>query len=283
MDLGHFRRRTWVREAISLRNGLVRVDFDLITAALNDQRLAGKRNSNMDFMFLMYFDCPQARTPIAIKNETRSSFSVAMLYENPATLSSASTVFEALVNTATSQSRLQYNNSLGFWQDGVAYDDNPSFGPEESLDDELMVLNVIHRPLCSVLDVIPRPGYCLALSQVQRSLFRTSRNGGFDCPHNYPSSVQPNIDQSQTLGKDKIGNSLPAAFDDLLQLPGGLPVQVSQATLDREKATLYWLFDKTTQLAFYAPCYTPNVSFASSQAFAPNFGPSRVYFIQEYN
>lgn len=141
----------------------------------------------------------------------------------------------------------------------------------------------VHRPWCSrIRSLNAVSAYCPALAAVQRALLKPS-NAMFNCKYNYPAAVQPNIQQSQALGTDLQGQALPGPFENLLANPSGrLPDTVPQATTDAESATLAWLFDKTTQLALYAPCTGGgSIPFASTAAFAPNFGPSTLHYVTE--
>lgn len=107
-----------------------------------------------------------------------------------------------------------------------------------------------------------------------------------NCKYDYPQEVQPNIDQSQDLGIDKQGRTLPGPFANLLASGGGrLPYEVPLAAQEDEKATLWWLFDKTTQLTLYAPCSGGgSVPFASLNQMAPGFTQGIVlYDVNEYN
>jgi hypothetical protein len=123
---------------------------------------------------------------------------------------------------------------------------------------------------------------------LQTALYYTNpKNNAYNCKINYPAQVQPNIDESQNLGKDKLGNNLPAAFDNLVRPLFGLPLEVDPAIAAKEKATMYWLHDKVQQLYNYAPCTGSGsgtaVPFALQNKMAPNFGPSTLHFIQEVN
>lgn len=133
---------------------------------------------------------------------------------------------------------------------------------------------LVYKPLTHALPPIFVPP-CLTVFSDKNTLP--------NCKYNYPSAVQPNIDQSQTLGTDKQGNTLPGPFANLLAGPGGrLPDVVPQPTTDAESATLWWLYDKTVQPGLYAPCTGGgSVPFASASTFAPGFGPPTLHYISE--
>ena len=299
VDMGTFRRTRWAGKALRLEQGSVVVDYDAIETNLNrtkskrakklpaNKTPAGERATT----FMMYFECPKTagkgfaatkgfgakQGPGAKDTPTRTAFSVAMRYISPfATNALASTPFQAFAQAASVACMLVYTNDAAFWQKGelLLGNDGAPFDPSS-----------VHRPWCDrIRSLDARSAYCPALAVVQRGLLNPASTLS-NCRYNYPSAVQPNIQQDQTLGEDLQAQALPGPFEDLLANPSGrLPDVVPAATTAAESATLFWLYSKATQLALYAPCSGGgSVPFASIGQFAPNFGPSTLHYVSEPN
>lgn len=300
VDMGRFKKASWARQAIVLVQGRVQANFAIIQANTaptgNSGAKAGRGKGNQTF-FMLEFECPGAAAGVTTKRLQRPLFRAALRYVPPPGVGDPFNFYHDLVimlkalsgRTYTLEQHTQGHDFLArsTVNNVAAMQQWPP--PTPNLD------KTIHSPLCDHINDSPQvfcqglsllafqildipadsPNPLIADSNVVQSALK-----GFTCPGPYPGVNQPYINQSAHLEFDKTGLRLPGPFTNLLA-SGPLLPQVDWSVVGPERSTLYWLFEKTQRLGPWAACappYTNQVPYPFAETFAPNFGPTTLYY-----
>lgn len=236
VDLGHFKSPAWAQGAVTLANGLVYPNYEVIAANINTNN-----KGLSEAYFMLEFECPAApkaakaqgygavsekqskpQQPIVNKSAQRSKFTAAMLYEVPVALSTSSMPLRFLLESVSKETQLDFTNHAGFWM-------NPrAAGGYTKIND----------PFCWLLSFLGGAFENAMLFFQEKMLYMDVDAGAYICAYNYPSALQPVIDESNTLSTDKDGNTLPAVFQDLVV--GNLSDMIPPSVVAAESATYYW-------------------------------------------
>lgn len=253
VDMGHFKREAWATQAMILVQGKLQVDHAAIAAnvaAGKQARKQSKHNVTTETIFMVEFQCPPATAGGAGKWTSRqarhSEYRAALRYVPAPTNITPSNFYQQLLL------HLQNMNQGRMFQSAES---GNSIAVTSMLDD-IRDEKLIHFPTCEFLEATPRKVFCDAFGglQIQGLGFpNSSFIQNLACAGDYPSYMQGLIDQSRNVSTDKHGNRLPGRFANLLT-GGQLPFTVDASTVENEKATLWWLFDKTQQLGELTGC-----------------------------
>lgn len=299
IDLGHFKREAWATQAMNLVQGKLEVDFPALEANLagiQQDRKAAKLNTTTATVFMVEFECPRSAPASTGKWNDKSSkqprrpvFRAALRYVPPPGpidyTNFYSTLYQMLYDLYA------VYDSAGPFVGG--YNPLPApplggFNPLATPTTESQasvssnpdtVQNLIHNPICPAFFGMKIKNVCKQLKLLETGMLNNKNKfpKGTTCPGNYPSFRQGMVDQSLRLDKDLKNNTLPGTFADLLGSNGRrLPAQVNQSTIEAEKATLFWLYDKVQQLGAWVTCDNGQVPFTFA---APRFGPPTFYRI----
>lgn len=301
VDLGHFKPEAWLTQAFNLVGGRLQVDHAAIEANLPGvtNRKASKNPDATQKIFMVEFECPattgggngKGRTKQARRFQNR----VALRYVPPLSPLNPTNFYQVLFQHLLSLHGPVIQRQGGDQVLGQAIDANdasslsyPSTDVDLSDDPPLYGDgSIIHEPICPYSYVLGPLLFCQSMAVLQDSALNNRTGDGgvvVTCQGDYPSYKQGLIDQSKTLGTDKAGNPLPGPFVDLLA-DGQLPDQVPWDTIEQEKATLFWLFDKTQNLGPWAACddKSGRIKYPFKDEFAPGFGPTNLYYINNDN
>lgn len=307
IDLGHFKREAWATQAMTLVQGRLHVDFaalDTNLAALKHSRKPLKHNTTaeLDTIFMVEFECPAAAGSSNWRDNKvahRPNFRAALRYVRPPTLSTLSALEDGTdVNLGTYYGNLleRLHNYYGVYASApyaptpqpYAYAPTPFLSAPAPMPPASVTATgdtpsteVIHSPLCNAINSI---GYIYACSMIWAGQLGFNNEQGVvaatSCKGSYPSFIQGFVDQGKDLKTDKNNNPLPGTFANLLQQNSGhLPVQVDEGTVNAEKATMFWLYDKVLQLAAWTKCDDGQVPFAFANALAQGFSAPTYYRI----
>jgi hypothetical protein len=271
---------------MTLLQGRLQVDHAAIVANLAENE--GHKGAKMtsETIFMLEFECPQPTVRGDSKWRTKQArhpeFRIALRYVAAPSSVNAGNFYEIFLEHLVAM----YGRTFYTAKQANDVDSSSAAvvaaggGP---LDDPVSMENV-HEPFCSVLANWGQGKVCETSRGLQETYINNASSDfiqGLACAGDYPSYMQGLVNQSKGLGTDKDGRRLPGPFVNLLQ-NGSLPDLVSDNTIEAEKATLFWLFDKTQQLGPWAACDdgSGEIPYELKDTFAPGFGPATLYHIQ---
>lgn len=252
VDMGNFKREAWATQAMTLVQGKLQVDHAAIAAnvaAGKQARKQSKHNVTTETIFMVEFQCPTAPAGGAGKWTSRQArhveYRAALRYvPAPSNVVPSNFYQQFILHLLTLLGRTAPSNT-----------DNVSSTSVTAASTDLSPsLDLIHKPLSGTLKlVLAKYGLdavCAAMEGFQNTFLNdpaVTQNLG--CTGNYPSYMQGLVDETRNLGTDRAGLRLPGPLANLLQQHNGyLPPQVDWATIEAEKATLFWLYEKTQRL-----------------------------------
>lgn len=274
--MGHFKHEAWATGALTVVQGRVQADLATIQANFNGSKPV--KGSKTQLVFMMDFTCPPsaavaaaAASPRRTKTPRRSEYRVAIRYLPP----------PMGVNFHNFYSHLIYHMEAINGRTVPATGSSSAAGAsvQQLISGDELKTQAINYPFCQIMDRSWRLTFCEALGGLE-PLALAGGDLIAACTGAYPSSMQGLVDESMSLGEDSFGNALPGPLADLRQTNNGaLPKFVDPNLVEAELATLYWLFDKTQQLGPWAACDNGQVKYALKDKFAPGFGPTTLYYV----
>ena len=286
VDMGNFKREAWATQAFTLGQGKMHVDFAVIEANLqgrakNRTRTMGKASKvgGSQINFMVEFECPRALSSDRQQKQKRSQvppFRVALRYVPlPAGVTEFNYYHKLMEYFLKILGRSEFvsANSGGSWRRALS-------STSEATSTEFYYDPRVNHPFCTLNEVADKLTgfYCETIGAFE--LFIDLMDLG--CKGAYPNSMLPRITQSQNLKTDKEGSAIPVTFfKNYLENGGSLPYNIEQSVLDNERATLFWLFDKTQQLGPWQACDSDDgrVGYPFADQLAPGFGPATFYNI----
>jgi hypothetical protein len=285
--MGHFKREPWAASALTLVQGRVHVDFAAIAAKFvgnasgRSKGGKGSKDGGTQVTFMMEFECPQTANaaPAGKKRPRHPTYRAALRYVPLPTDVNAYNFYHSmmlyiLAIMGRTESAIGGSSGSGW---GRALSSSADMSANLVID-PLNPDKRINHPFCTLaetlsLDTLKYCGIIFGMEVLVDQLFQ------LNCPATYPDYMQPVIDQSKNLNTDTGDKTLPQPFDDY---SGDLPYYIPQDSIDKERATLFWLFDKTQQLGPWSACNPPDgsVQYPFKAKFAPGFGPPTFHHIR---